>query len=165
VADSDIAAWQKLDTNAKSFALQALLEDRFKLKTHRDTKEGRIYELVVAKSGSKLKEAKPVAVDPNAPPVKMAVTLGWHAASMDSLASSLTSMGISRHVVNKTGLAGLYDFNLKVVPEENSSGAALGTSDSSIIYALQEQLGLDLKSATGPVDSLVIDHIERPTPN
>jgi uncharacterized protein (TIGR03435 family) len=165
VADADVAAWQKLDSTAKSLALQALLEDRFHLKAHRETKEGRIYELVVAKGGPKLKESKPVVVDPNAPPVRAQVSVGFHAESMDQFASSLPNLGISRPVVNKTGLTGLYDFNLKAAPEADSSGPAPGNSDSATIYALQEQLGLDLKPATGPVETLVIDHIERPSEN
>jgi len=83
---------------------------------------------------------------------------------MDSLASSLPSY-VSRPVVNMTGLTGNYEFRLKLLPEEDSPQPAPGSSDSAIIYALQEQLGLDLKSATGPVETLVIDHIERPSEN
>ena len=72
---------------------------------------------------------------------------------MDRLASSLPNLGVSRPVVNKTGLAGKYDFRLKLVPDHDSSQPAPGVPDSSIIYALQEQLGLDLKSANGPVEN------------
>jgi uncharacterized protein (TIGR03435 family) len=164
VAEQDVAAWQRLDTTAKSLALQSLLEDRFHLRAHRGTKEGRIYELVIAKNGPKFKPATPVATDPDAPPQPMRGGFVGQSESMDSFAARLPAY-VSRPVVNETGLAGNYEFRLKLLPEENSPQATPGSSDSAVIYALQEQLGLDLKSATGPVETLVIDHIEKPTEN
>src|ERR1035437_2417280 len=112
----------------------------------------------------KFKSATPVATDPNAPPEPMRARFIGQSESMDSFAASVPSY-VSRPVVNKTGLAGNYEFRLKLLPAENSPQAAPGSSDSAVIYALQEQLGLDLKSATGPVETLVIDHIEKPSEN
>ena len=133
VAESDMAAWQKLDPTAKGFALQALLEDRFHLKAHRATKEGRIYELVVAKGGPKLKESKLVVADPDAPPAPGKAWVGLPAISMDRFATTLANRGLSRPVVNKTGLTGLYDINFRPRPEADSSEPAPGNSDSEVI--------------------------------
>jgi uncharacterized protein (TIGR03435 family) len=67
-------------------------------------------------------------------------------------------------VIDRTGLKGLFDIELKWTPE-NLRGAAPTGDDPSIFAALQEQLGLRLESQRGPVDFLVIDSIERPTPD
>jgi uncharacterized protein (TIGR03435 family) len=68
--------------------------------------------------------------------------------------------GIDRLVVDKTGLAGTYDFNLNWSPSTDSDGTG-----PSISTAIQEQLGLKLESTKGPVEVLVIDHIEKPSQN
>jgi uncharacterized protein (TIGR03435 family) len=164
VADADVAAWGKLDPGAKALALEALLADRFKLKVHRENKEGKVYELVVAKDGPKFKAAQPSAVDADAPPQQLHATVGGH-ETLDALARMLPNLGISRPVVNKTGLAGEYSLPLRLAPEADAAQTDPGHSDSSIIYALQEQLGLDLKLTDGQVEMLVIDHIERPSEN
>jgi uncharacterized protein (TIGR03435 family) len=164
VADTEVAAWQKLSPAAKGLALRALLEERFHLKLHRETKEGHVYELVVARGGPKLKESKPVVEDPDAPAQQQS-GVGFHAESMDQFASTVSMLGVSRPVVNKTGLTALYDIDLKQPSEADSSESTPGSPDSLIIHELQDQLGLNLKSATGPVETLVIDYIERPSQN
>jgi uncharacterized protein (TIGR03435 family) len=79
-----------------------------------------------------------------------------------------------RTVVDKTGLAGKYDVALRWTPEdshaaptgaENATGERMQESGLSIFTAIQEQLGLKLISAKGPVETLVIDHIEKPDAN
>ena len=166
VADANVAAWQKLNPAAKGLALRALLEDRFHLKAHRSSKEAPIYELVVAKGGSKLKEAKPVVVDPDAPPVRVHVSVGFSAESMDQFALTLPNLGVSRPVVNSSPDSQVsYDFGLKKETATDASGPSPGNSDPEVIEALKRTLGLDLKPATGPVETLVIDHIERPSEN
>jgi uncharacterized protein (TIGR03435 family) len=86
---------------------------------------------------------------------------------------------LGRTVVDKTGLTGKYDFILKFTPEEGDaadfkgpdSGPGPGgappadSSGPSIFAAIQEQLGLKLESQKGPVDTLVIDHVEKPSEN
>jgi uncharacterized protein (TIGR03435 family) len=82
---------------------------------------------------------------------------------------------MSSHVENDTGLKGDYDFTLRWVPESmkldaaNSSGSGnVNLTDNaapSISDALQEQLGLKLNSEKGPLDAIVIDHIEQPSEN
>jgi uncharacterized protein (TIGR03435 family) len=93
---------------------------------------------------------------------------------IDELVGLLSRM-VDRPVVNKTGLSGNYDFDLTFTPDVPvdrmpSPGSPLlppgfDPNGPSIYTALQEQLGLQLKSARGPVDVLVIDHVERPSKN
>jgi uncharacterized protein (TIGR03435 family) len=166
VADSDVAAWQKLTHDQQSFAMSTLLEDRFKLKVRRETREGQTFALVIMKNGPKFKEAKPreAVLAPN-----HAHLLG-RGENMASLVSILTQI-VGRPVVDKTGLTGTYDFDLKYAPQQNSSpipGAEPSEASSdlpSIYIALQEQLGLKLEPAKGPVEFLIIDHAERPLEN
>jgi uncharacterized protein (TIGR03435 family) len=70
---------------------------------------------------------------------------------------------VGRPVIDKTNLKGLYDFRLQFTPERLSGNPDV--SGTSIFTAIQEQLGLRLESAKGPVDVLVIDHVERPSEN
>jgi uncharacterized protein (TIGR03435 family) len=69
-----------------------------------------------------------------------------------------------RYVVDKTGLTGRYDFELRWTPDDTPTDSALA-GGPSIFTAVQEQLGLRLKSTRAPVEVLVIDSAEQPTPN
>jgi uncharacterized protein (TIGR03435 family) len=138
--------------------LQAMLADRFALKAHRETKDLPIYELTVAKGGSKMKQTAPDSSGGNANYASGKVTA--HQISVESLAANL-SFAVGRVIVNKTGLEGGYDFTLDYAPD----GADASDTRPSIFTALEEQLGLKLVPAKGPVDVIVIDHIERATAN
>jgi len=154
------------------------LADRFKLTLHTETKDLPVFALVVAKGGPKIHEAK--SGDTYASGVKNArgEAIGPHMAMMrlgggrieaqglpmDSLVNGLAQQ-LGRKVLDKTGLKGNYDYTLEWTPD---SGHAEGTEDSSgpsIFTAIQEQLGLKLESRTAPVEILVIDHVEMPSPN
>jgi uncharacterized protein (TIGR03435 family) len=86
--------------------------------------------------------------------------------------SSFLAQSVDRKIVDRTGLNGTFDLALEFVPEQGP-GSRPDPTDTpsetseipSIFTALQEQLGLKLESTRGPVDVLVIDHIEQPTPN
>ena len=188
VAGSDVDALKKLSPEQRRLVLQPLLADRFKLKVHTETKQLPVYELVLAKGGSKLKEANPG--DTYAKGIKgpdgvgrggmMRVGRGQltaQAVPMTSLAN-LLSQQLHRTVIDKTGLTGKYDLELNWTPDQGSdpmfkgtdgspqrADAAPDTSGPSIFTALQEQLGLKLQSAKGPVETLVIDHVEMPSEN
>ena len=91
--------------------------------------------------------------------------------ALGTLSGQLSSI-LDRTVIDKTGLAGIFDFNLEWTPNPVAAppdGPATYTSNDavgpSIFTALQEQLGLRLESAKGPVEMLVIDHVERPSEN
>ena len=93
---------------------------------------------------------------------------------MEKLAQTLTGMTereLGRFVIDKTGIEGKYDLTLTWSPEDRPAAIANGSADNtappgpSIFTAIQEQLGLKLESTKGPVQTLVIDHIEQPSEN
>lgn len=131
--------------------LQKLLEERFQLAVHRQTKEGSGYALVAAKSGSKLQESKGDA--PHRYILKGGLNL--QNSSLDDLAGTLKRPA-GRPVVNETGIKGKFDIKLDYAPE----GAA-NSDRPSLFTALQEQLGLQLVTRKVPVATLVIDRVER----
>jgi uncharacterized protein (TIGR03435 family) len=162
--------------------LQTLLEDRFHLAHHRDTKELPVYELTVAKSGFKLqplKEGSCVTPDPNAalaPGQKQSDFcgyLGMGKGSLDATALSMASLAtalsyvLGRPVADKTGVMGEFSIHLTFAPQEIApEGTPLpDTPGTSIFSAIQEQLGLKLNSSKGPVEILVIDRVEKPSEN
>jgi uncharacterized protein (TIGR03435 family) len=151
---------------AQQQMVQALLVDRFALKTHRETRQLPIYELVVAnpKTGAKLlaTEAHGTTIDNN----KRSIHIVGSDDSVELLAEYLAKT-LGRNVVDKTGITGRYDINLKWTPEDAIAANADPAPDTppDIFTAIQEQLGLKLEPAKGPVPVLVIDHIEMPTDN
>ncbi len=175
--------------------LRALLEDRFQLKVHHDTREVPVYELTVAKGGLKLKpsmEGNCVPLDlnnappppaPGQPPPNFCgiqkpgmkggnITMDANGMTMAQLTEGLLSRITDRKVIDKTGLAGMFDVHLEFTPDERTplgaDGATIptaGANDLSIFNALQEQLGLKLEAGRGPIDVFVIDRVERPSGN
>ena len=143
--------------------LQTLLEDRFKLSTHWETKEGAVYELLVAKTGSRLR-----ATNPNFKGQDLAGGNGQLTGQGVTIAMLLSNLArqLGRPIIDRTGLTGRYDFKLTYTPDLVSAEASTGDSRGpSIFTALQEQLGLKLESAKGPVQFLVIDRAEKPKEN
>jgi uncharacterized protein (TIGR03435 family) len=137
--------------------LQALLSDRFKLTLHRETKELPVYALTVARNGPKFKKSETASgITTNSSRTQ------WHVVakvSMERFAEFLTSEA-GRLVLDKTGLPGSYVMTLDWAPD----GAPTGTDDvalPSLFTALQEQLGLKLAFTKAPVETLVIDHVDR----
>jgi uncharacterized protein (TIGR03435 family) len=177
---------------ARQQMLQLLLADRFALKIHRETKELPVFLLVFAKSGSKLQVTKSPDSNPNAlgPPSSrggasfrssskgsgpLTVT-ALHCSTAD-IASYLTTR-VGRPILDKTGLTDRYDFTLEFAQDDMSSqassgGAASGSAPAassdpvgaSVFTAIQQQLGLKLEPGKGPVEIVVIDHVERPSGN
>ena len=157
--------------------LQNLLADRFKLAVRREVREMPIYELVVARSDGRLGEqltkssidcaalratgGLPVQMPPGQErPCVMMFGPNLLRANGMTIAD-FAEMGLSRYVnrpvVDRTKLSGPFQFSVKWAAETNPEGV-------SIFTALQEQLGLKLESA-GPVEIVVVDHVERPTPD
>jgi len=169
VTDPDMKALHSLSREQRQAMLAAILADRFRLKTHTEIKTLPVYELVVAKDGSKLKATKlpPPGAD-NSDPLGYGnidvhnTVLTATGVTLSDLAMNLT-FPLDRTVINKTGLTGRYDFQLRWTPDGTSAGATDAPPD--LFTALQEQLGLKLEPAKGPVETLVIDHIEQPTDN
>lgn len=147
--------------------LQSLLKDRFYLSYHWITRQLPVYSLVIAKGGTKLPTAKP---DEKGGEVVDDTYIETRAFTMNDFARQLSAT-LNQTVMDKTGLAGKYTFTLHYPPPQDL-GAANGVSQSSatekqarIFSALQDQLGLKLIAEKGPVQMLVIDSIDRPTPN
>jgi uncharacterized protein (TIGR03435 family) len=178
---------------ARRHMLQTLLAERFKLTIHRENKELQVYALVVAKNGSKLQEVKLDDADASKSKEIPASGTGsmtyggsggqmrGQASPLSNLATMLTSY-LHRLVIDRTGLTEIYNFALRwtadenlTQPSSNSQGAAGGSSNGlpsadptgspSLFTAIQEQLGLKLESAKGPVEFIVIDHVERTSGN
>jgi uncharacterized protein (TIGR03435 family) len=146
--------------------IRKLLEERFGLKVHRETKELAVYAITVAKSGEKMARS---AGDPNGTPDENersnggVVTMRMTNMSMAEFAPDLGYF-LDRPAVDQTGLAGRYDFQLKWLVDE-SRAPADGTVPPGLFTAIQEQLGLKLEPVKAPAGVLVIDKVERPSAN
>ncbi len=171
-------------------ALQHLLEERFGLKHHREMKEQPVYFLRVAKGGVKMPPGSCVPVKKDLPNEcysvqneGLVVTLDWRGVMMSdptgvayrSLAWSLSGP-LQRPVIDQTGLTGTFDVHLRWARDpapptpgrESDAGApdtSSGTAAPSIFDAVEKQLGLKLEAGRGPVEYLVVDHVEKPGEN
>ncbi|MGO9255160.1 MAG: TIGR03435 family protein [Bryobacteraceae bacterium] len=139
--------------------LRTLLADRFRLALHREAQVMPVYELLADRNRLKLQAAK---ADEG---TDMRVANGkfvFQHVSMAELAERLSELAaVDRPVLDKTGIAGAFDFTLPAIPYP----APDGVDPAWIFGAIREQLGLVLKPAKGAVEMLVIDHAERPSPN
>jgi uncharacterized protein (TIGR03435 family) len=133
--------------------LQTLLTDRFQLKFRHETKETSVYNLTIAKGGTKLMDAAG-AVPPKVP-AKIPPGTSYVRGNM-SMLLRMISTRVDRPVMDKTGLAGIY-----VYPWSNPNPA----EDTSIFTLLEDELGLKLEPARVQVDMLTIEHVERPSDN
>jgi uncharacterized protein (TIGR03435 family) len=150
--------------------LQTLLRERCKLATHHESKELAIYALVLDENGPKFhpleaaeQECYPMCREP-APLNRL------RQRDVPSLARFLTRLGADKPVIDRTGLAGTFKIELDM---QKIMAAALeggGPPSNESIYlatvdAVEDELGLTLKSTKSPVDVLVVDHVERPSPD
>lgn len=190
VAEADIAAWKKIGEGGHRLVFRKLLADRFKFAWHFADVDSPIFNLVITKSGLKIKEAGPDEASPfafktadgatNSDGTRVAykgagITMrqapdGYpmyvmQQTHMSSFAKGFLSGGIAgRPVVDKTGLTGAYNFSLEFAFQQPVSATAddSGPARPTIFTALEEQLGLKLEPARGPVSMMVVDRIERP---
>ena len=142
--------------------LKTLLEERFQLAAHHETRTIPVYALVTGKDGLKIKEVEPGEGRTNTSGSRFIGTK----VTMKRLTQFLSRM-LDRPVVDQTGTKAVFDIDLHYAWEEVTATAPKETSNApSIFKALQEQLGLKLQSEKLPVEVVVIDHIERvPTGN
>ncbi|HXE08134.1 MAG TPA: TIGR03435 family protein [Acidobacteriaceae bacterium] len=182
--DAKLAKLSKEDAELeKQHALQVLLADRFKLKVHWETREGDVFNLAVAKGGSKMLPAG--SMQPTEAEKKwMGGDVGdmkllplhqqnhgrgyefiGHSCPMEMLVQTLAGQ-FGRPVIDKTDLAGKYDFLLMYRGRWDSDRDGADTDPTlPLDSALKEQLGLQVEKAKGPIQVLVIDHVEKPTQN
>jgi bla regulator protein blaR1 len=171
---SPLSASEKSPANAQQLRerLKSLLAERFQLAIHPESKEQNVYALFVGKSGPKLHEAEPGA---RSMIRKRGTSIIGEAVGMQMLVLNLAN-SLDRAVLDKTGLAGKYDFKLEwsldalnVSSPIAATGAETPTAPEpngpSLFAALQEQLGLRLEPQKAPVETLVIDHVARPSEN
>lgn len=170
--------------------LQALLEDRFKLKVHRETREVPVYALTVAKGGPRLPAPDGSCTQRNYsefPPPALAPgqhfcldMIGWKGANGTLQGESMTleyfskllGLALGRPVLDRTELTGRYDFHLVYANDQSTPGISDfrrqrppdDTPAPSIFTAVQ-QLGLKLEATKGPREFLVVDHVEKPSEN
>ena len=147
--------------------VQSLLADRFRLAVHKEVRAGQIYELTIAKGGSKLVEAAQAPANgPQGVGFRGRGHLIGSVAPVGMFAQVLSQM-MERPVIDNTGLAGKYNFEMNFTPDTPVTADAPppDTAGPTVFTALKEQLGLELKPARGPVETLVIDHVEKPDAN
>jgi len=173
VSSDDVAAYKKLNVEQRRLMLQKLLAQRFQLKTHTETRTLPIYNLVVDKSGSKLKTTTaidaPSEEEAEANPDKYKkgfVTMGpgmYEAVGVGvlSLTSELADV-VSKPVHDATRLTGAYDITLRFRREDTAPDNGENPDTPSIFSAVQEQLGLKLVADKGPVETLVVDAAQKP---
>jgi len=151
--------------------VQKLLADGFKLTLHREEKDLSVYSMTIGPSGPKLKKSEK---DPADPPRLGFTALGRLPAvnaSMAEFARVMQLTVLDRPVVDQTGLAGKFDFDLHWAPDQTQfAGIGLRPSrdaDTSklpdLFTAIQSQLGLKLQPARAPVEVFVIDGAEKPS--
>jgi uncharacterized protein (TIGR03435 family) len=182
--------------------LRTLLEDRFKVKVHKESRDAPVYELTVANNNPKLQPSKDgscVPMDLNSLPQNIKpgdsmpkfcgagggtfrdgrLVQDWYGVSMAELAGRMFASHVDRPVIDKTGLTGRFDVHLEFAPDDAMSGPgpvllngvdrpgapSTDPTGPSIFTALQEQLGLKLSPAKGPVEVIVIDRAEKPSAN
>jgi uncharacterized protein (TIGR03435 family) len=145
--------------------LQGLLADRFKLTLHRETRIMRAFVLQVDKKGPKMEKAAGGDSDTNTSSSNTGrVKIDIKNTDMDSFAQILARK-MDLPVVNNTELKGLFNFTLHWTLDTAAPSKHEAEDDVSLFTALQEQLGLRLRSAKAPVSVLVIDHVEKPSAN
>ena len=181
--------------DALRMMLRTLLADRFKLVLHKETKELPIFELVLARPDGRLgPNLRPAKVDCAAqaaaaakggPPASSGqpgpggcvlninpISIRGGGATMAMLGNLLVGSA-QRLVIDRTGLTGNWDFEVKYTPDASQIPPGMSLADApgvdpngpSLFTALEEQLGLKLRPARGPVEVLVIDSVQQPTPN
>jgi len=188
--------------------LQALIQERFQLKAHRETREMPVYSMTVGKSGLKvepLAEGACTPLDlthpppppaPGQPPLNLCgvmmmgfdpngnMTIEVRGVNMTQFAQRLSGR-VDRTVVDKTGIAGKFNFHLEFAPDPSVRGQGVpagrgadagGEANSAnpappadpgtnLFVALQEQIGLKLSPDRGPVGFLIVDQVQKPTAN
>ena len=173
VAAEDAATLKQLTAAQRAAMLRVALEDRFGLRAHAITTDLPVYALVIGKGGARLKPSVPPPLGPDGKP---ASTGTWHTNNglvevtgntLEVLVSKLTE-STGRTVVDRTGLAGKYDYKLEWTPDNEADAKEADSGKAAappLFTALEEQLGLRLESSRGPVPGLVVDKVELPSAN
>ena len=153
--------------------LQKLLAERFALKVHEEKREMPAYTLTVGKDVPKMTKSVDASLKPSFT-LHPSGMLRAQSATMDDFARLLQSNVLGQQVVDETGLTGKWDFALQWTPDETQFAGMRGNAPPAaddanapppLLPAIREQLGLRLTSEKAQVPVVVIDHVERPSPN
>jgi len=175
------ADWKPIDS-----MLRRLLEERFQLRVHSETKQKPVYTLSVSRTG----QLRPSSCTPSADPIPAGPeicgysrygtaggnrTLDWTGTTIADLVGFALPGILDRPVLDSTGLTGKYDIHLEWTPDQATGGLtgglpagapqAQGDSTPISIFAAMQEAGLKLDSTTGPVEMIVVDHVEKPDAN
>lgn len=153
--------------------MQSLLAERFKLAVHTEDRTRPVFALVLANPGRLGSQLHPHPKGEPCPLCGLVIggpkdgKFNWsvQGVSMEVIAGYLASQGnLDKPIVDKTGLSGDFDYSITV---DQGAGRAPQSDVSGLSFeeALTDQLGLKLESITAPVPTVVIDHIEQPSPN
>jgi uncharacterized protein (TIGR03435 family) len=142
--------------------METLLKDRFKLAVHRETQQGNVYKLTIGKSGSKLQDAKG----------GLRNFINWTGPGQVTFTENSTLLGLinvlssllGSPVIDETGIIGSHNFSLEF-KDPRDLRPRQPDSPPDLLDAVQEQLGLQLQATKAAVEILVIDHMDRPSPN
>ena len=174
VSESDLAAWQNPATQQQMLRamMQAMLASRCKLAVHRGSKEVSVYSLVVGKGGSKLKPASPGDPHPGGTPLPGggefvsndgAGNASFYGVPVSALGVALSNFA-GRPVVDRTGLTGRYDMTFRR-PRPGAPSTEAEPNPPPTIFEVVESFGLKLEPSKTSVETLVIDHVEKPSEN
>ncbi len=168
IVDPDLPTLKKLTDQQHNAMLAQILADRFQLKSHTELKQLAVYNLVVIPHGPKF---KPSALQDEHHG-------GWNTNNHEFTGTVITMSAFAgflanelhRTVIDQTNLPARYDLHLTWAPDQPAAAAGQDNGQPadagpSLFSALQDQLGLKLIPAKGPVTTLVVDHIDPPTPN
>ncbi len=167
---TEILEWNRLTFRQRADMLQPLLAERFEVRVHHETKSFPVYNLVLANGGPKLHPTGTGISNDGGVGITCRVLQSrpGYTQRQDCTVASLDGLlrqATGRSVVDKSGLTGHYDFELRWTPNNASPTEESVYTGPSIFVAVQEQLGLKLAPAIAPLDVLVIDHVERPSEN
>jgi len=159
----------------KQHKLQALLADRFGLRAHLETRQEPAFALTVSKYAAKLQKGEPMGPKPEhgsgmwQPPITShrdprGIAIVAHGASMGELVKWL-QFYLGKRFIDQSGITGTYNFTLQFHGTLSDKGMDEGSMRPPIETAISGQLGLKLRDSKAPTQVLVIDHVERPSPN
>jgi uncharacterized protein (TIGR03435 family) len=171
--DAEMAKMQKMSNRERyreaRLALQTLLADRFQLGVRPETRSIPVYALVVAKTGAKLALSAPQVDEDGKPKADQNHSLHGGSGHLTAKAIAMTGFAdwftnlpeCDRVVVDRTGLAGEYDFKLDWT-EDSGQGVAPDAPLPGLFTALREQLGLELKPDKAPIDVVIVESASKP---
>lgn len=176
VSAADVPAWKAQDRGNSMLKamLQSALEERCRLELHQELRVGKVFDLVMAKkrTGALVTSDVSHVAPQNAYKflgssggfIPSSGDLRFFNTSMEELAAFITGSA-DRPIFDATGLAGRYDFTLpRIATDDSDSAGPSAALEAPVRYRLQE-LGLKIQPGTRPLVTLIIDHVEKPSPN